>query len=229
MSRYLQPVNYKNQYSGTQVKNFAMIDNYIYFYHTKTLLLLPTFPETIQDSTSVSFSSVTPMSRSAPIYSYTSSGPRTVVFNFSFHRDMMNDVNLVQKGKTQFGKFPDIINDDDYVDQLINQLEAVALPAYAVAEKMVNPPVIAVKIGKDIFCKGVVSGAIAKEYSGPILRTEKYAMIAVSFTVNEVDLYDAQSVAKDGSFRGCINTDLERSVRVGGSTGANKNRTNMLY
>ena len=54
-------------------------------------------------------------------------------------------------------------------------------------------------------------------------------MVAVSFTMTEVDPYDANSVIKDGSVRGCINTDLERSVRVGGSTGASKNRTNMLY
>ena len=66
-----------------------------------------------------------------------------------------------------------------YVDILVNQLQAAALPRYAAAEKMVNPPIIAVRFGNDIFCKGVVHGSVATTYSGPILRTDKYAEVTV--------------------------------------------------
>lgn len=67
-----------------------MIDNYIYMYHTKTWIIMPTYPETITDATGVTFSSSQPLSRSAPIYSYSYSGPRSITFTFNLNRDMMS-------------------------------------------------------------------------------------------------------------------------------------------
>lgn len=185
---------------------FRMIDNYIYLYHTQTLIAIPTFPETLQDSMGVEFSAAAPLSRSAPIYSYVKSGPRTVQITLDFHRDMFNDVNLASSNLN----VPNL-SEADYVDIMINQLQSMALPRYAAGQKMVDPPLIAVRFGNELFCKGVVTDSVSTTFSGPILRTNKYAQVSVSFTVSEVDPYDALMVSHLGSFRG-LSTDLERNV-----------------
>ena len=183
-----------------------MIDNYIYLYHTKTLIAIPTYPENLHDSLGVEFSAASPLSRSAPIYSYVKSGPRSVQINLKFHRDMFNDMNV----KSSNLNVPDL-QDTDYVDIMIHQLQSMALPRYAAGQKMVDPPLVAVRFGNELFIKGVVTGEVGTDFSGPILRTDKYAEVSVSFTINEVDPYDALMVAHLGSFRG-ISTDLERNV-----------------
>lgn len=186
---------------------FSMIDNYIYLYHTKTLIALPLYPESLSDSTAVEFSATSPLSRSAPIYSYVKSGPRAVQITLPLHRDMMNAVNV----KASTLNVPDLA-ETDYVDIMINQLQSIALPRYAATEKMVDPPLIAVRFGSELFIKGVVTGEVSTQYETPILRTDKYAKVTVSFTVNEVDPYDAAGVAKFGSFRG-LSQDLERNIK----------------
>lgn len=202
----IQPVNYKDQYNYSQQKSFCMIDNYIYLYHTDTLIAIPTYPDQIQDSMSAQFSQTSPLSRSAPIYSYVNSGPRTFQVTLNLHRDMMNSINVAASKLN----VPDI-ESEDYVDIMLNQLSASVLPKYAASEKMVDPPIVAVRFGADFFCKGVISGAISKDYSGPILRNDKYALITVSFTLCEIDPYDAEFVMTAGGFRG-LNQDLERRV-----------------
>lgn len=186
---------------------FSMIDNYIYLYHTKTLIALPLYPESLSDSTSVEFSATSPLSRSAPIYSYVKSGPRAVQITLPLHRDMMNAVNV----KASTLNVPDLAK-TDYVDIMINQLQSIALPRYAATEKMVDPPLIAVRFGQELFIKGVVIGDVSTQYETPILTTDKYARVTVSFTINEVDPYDAIGVAKFGSFRG-LSQDLERNIK----------------
>lgn len=187
---------------------FAPIDNYIYLYHTKTLIALPLFPESLSDSTAVEFSATSPLSRSAPIYSYVKSGPRAVQITLPLHRDMLNAVNV----KASTLNIPDL-TETDYVDVMINQLQSIALPRYAAAEKMVDPPLIAVRFGSELFIKGVVTGEVSTQYETPILDIleGKYARVTVSFTVNEVDPYDAVGVARFGSFRG-LSQDLERNI-----------------
>lgn len=202
----LQAVNHQDQLNEQQSFTFQLIDNYIYLYHTKTLVVLPTFPESLEDQMSVNFTPATILSRSAPIYSYSSSGPRTVQVSLSLHRDMMNEVNTT----TTNYNVPQLSN-EDYIDYLIRNLQSIALPEYAKSEKMVNPPVIAVRFGDEIFCKGIVSGGVGVTYSGPILRTNKYALANISFSVSEIDPYDATTVKSMGSLRG-LNLDLERDV-----------------
>lgn len=207
------PVTKDNMYAGSSSKTFQMIDNYVYLYHTDTLIAIPTYPESIQDSMSVNFNPATMLSRSAPIYSYSDSGPRSFAVSLHLHRDMMNSVNTSASRLN----VPNL-DDEDYVDILVKQLQAAALPRYAASEKMVNPPMIAVRFGNDIFCKGIVHGAVTTTYSGPILRTDKYAEVTVDFVVFEVDPYDADSVMSTGSFRG-LSTDLERRVWKSSSSG----------
>lgn len=210
------PVTKDNTYAGSTAKVFNMIDNYVYLYHTDTLIAIPTYPDSITDSMSVTFNQASLLSRSAPIFSYSSSGPRTVSISLHLHRDMLNSVNVTSSNL----KVPDL-ESEDYVDIIVKQLQAAALPRYAASEKMVNPPIVAVRFGNDVFCKGVVSGPVSTTYSGPILRTDKYAEVRVDFTLNEIDPYDADSVMTSGHYRG-LSTDLER--RVWKATGSGSNR-----
>lgn len=182
---------------------FNMIDNYIYLYHVDEFIVIPTFPDSISDTLSANFNSSTPLSRSAPIYSYASSGPRSLQVNLDLHRDMMTQINYGVSNAT-------VAMGDDYIDTLIKYVQAVALPAYGTSDKMVNPPIVAVRFGNDIFIKGVVNGGVTVTYQTPILVGEKYAHVSVSFTVSEIDPFDAQSVMNSGSFRG-IDTTLERN------------------
>lgn len=183
---------------------YNMIENYIYMYHVQQFIVLPTYPDSLTDTLQVEFSSATPMSRSAPIYSYSSSGPRQLTVKLDLHRDMMTLINR------DVSNIP-VTVDEDYVDVLIKEIQAIALPVYGASEKMVDPPMIAVRFGNDIFIKGVVQGAVAVDYMLPIIEGNRYAHVSVSFTVVEVDPYDAPQVMSSGSFRG-FNSSLERNV-----------------
>lgn len=184
-------------------KVFNMIDNYVYLYHVDQFIVIPSFPDSLNDQMAVNYNKSTPMSRSAPIYSYSDSGPRSLQVNLDLHRDMMKQINWqVSNAKIATG--------DDYVDTLIKLVQAAALPAYGVSEKMVDPPMVAVRFGNDVFIKGVVTGSVGVTYQLPILDNNKYAHVSVSFNVEEVDPYDATTVLAAGSFRG-IDTTLERN------------------
>ena len=186
------------------LNKFNMIDNYIYLYHVDQFIVIPTFPESITDNISVSFNKATPMSRSAPIYSYSDSGPRALQVNLDLHRNMMTDINYgISNANVEIG--------DDYVDTLIKQIQAAALPSYSSSQKLVDPPMVAVRFGNDIFIKGVVTDGISVNYQLPLLENDQYAHVTVSFTVEEVDPYDAKTVMQTGSFRG-LDTSLERNV-----------------
>lgn len=217
----MQPVSADYLYNHQLTKTFTMIDNYVYLYHTDTLIALPMYPDSIQDSTDVSFGAQHPLSRSAPIYSFQHSGPRSFQVSLPLHRDMMNQINTSASNL-------DIaeLGEDDYVDIMINQLQAMAYPTYGQAEKMVNPPMVAVRFGNDIFCKGVVSGSVGVTYSGPILTTNKYALVTVAFTITEVDPYDATTVMNVGGFRGLRTTLSGGSASVGSTGGSSKTTSN---
>ena len=192
-------------------RHFRMIDNYIHMYHTGTLLALPTYADSITDVMSVNFVSSTPLARSSPIYSYANSGPRQLSFTFNLHRDMMQEINY---GVSNL----DTTINDDYVDYLIKSLQACAVPEYSSTDKMVDPPMVAVRLGNDIFIKGVVLGNVSVTYELPILTTGKYASAKVSFVVAEVDPYSADTIQVAGSFRG-LSTSLERNVYKNPSKG----------
>lgn len=92
-----------------------LIENYIYIYHIDQFVVIPVWPESISDSMNSTFASSTPLSRSAPIFSYSNSGPRSLTINLKLQRDMMYDVNYKRSNlKIELG--------DDYIDTLINQL-----------------------------------------------------------------------------------------------------------
>ena len=80
------------------------------------------------------------------------------------------------------------------MDRLVKEIQAAALPNYAASEKMIDPPLVACRIGNEIFIKGIITGAVSVGYSGPILSgkyDDKYAICNVGFAIAEVDPYDA--------------------------------------
>lgn len=184
---------------------FNFIDNYIYLYHVKEFLVLPMYAESITDKIDTTFASTSILSRSAPIQSFSHSGPRSINFQFPLHRDVMSDLNAGVANVT-------LLRGEDYMDYLIRHIQAAALPVYSSSDKLVNPPMVAVRMGTDIFIKGIVNGGVTIGYEPPILDDGKYAKINISFNVTEVEPYDARQVMEYGSYRG-ISTTLERNAK----------------
>lgn len=184
-------------------RTFNLDKNYIYLYHTDTWIFLPSYPEQIQDNLSSSFSSTNILARTAPIFSYSNSGPRTVQVQLNLHRDMMSQINWESNATIELG--------DDYVDTLIKQIQAIALPKYIATQKLVDPPMVAVRFGDEVFIKGIVNGGVSITSHLPLLENNKYALVDIGFQVTEVDPYDADSVMTHGQFRGFSKT-LERTL-----------------
>lgn len=178
-------------------------DNYLYFHHLGKGITLPIDPDNISDSMGASWSSSTPLSRSAPIQSYSSSGPRTVSVQFLLHRDLVKQFNPDWLGKKDLGWQ----NGYDVVDLLIDNLEACVLPVYQSTGKVVNPPIVSMKIRDEIYVKGTV-GSISKGFQLPIINygTDrsplfKYAVVNLGFSVTEITPYDASIISGFGGFR----------------------------
>lgn len=184
-------------------------DNYIYISHLDEDLQywrLPVSPDTIQDSMNSTFTSENVLGRSAPVYTYSYSGPRSVQMSLKLHRDLMDDVNQgYSNSKQGVG--------EDYVENLVRALQAIAVPKYNLSNKAVEPPLVAIRIENQLFIKGVVSGGVTVTYQKPILYNGKYAIVNVSFNIEEVDPYDASSVYKNGSFRGVVRT-LKKGMNI---------------
>lgn len=180
--------------------NSSMIKtgNYIYIYNLDTLVNLPVYPDNITDSLQSNFQQTQALARTAPVFTYSNSGPRSMTFQFTFHREMLDDANMNGLSNAQ------LYVGEDYIDYLIRNLQAIALPTYNVGSKSVVPPQVAVRIGEgdDIFIKGVVVGGVSVGYATPILSNGKYAMISIGFTVYETQPFDAKLVSQLGSFRG---------------------------
>ena len=176
------------------------ITNYIYLYHTDKFIIIPEYPESITDNMGSSFNQTTALSRSAPVFTYANSGPRSVTFSLELHRDMVNDLNITA-GNTNL-KSNVVSQTDDYVDILIKELQSIALPRYNVNNRAVIPPRVAVRFGNELFISGVVTSTISCVYNKPILSNGKYARVSIGFTISEYDPYDATLVSQLGSFRG---------------------------
>jgi len=180
--------------------NFQLIDNYIWISTLNNgegeFLVIPTYPDQLDDRMTSSFQQTNALSRSAPVFSYSNSGPRSMQISLSLHRDVMQmlNYNVSNMRIENIG--------DDYVDTLIKKLMSVAVPRYNAADKSVQVPHVAVRFGNEVFIKGVVSGDISVTYQKPLLDNNKYAQVAIAFMVYETDPYDADTIAKEGSFRG---------------------------
>lgn len=174
-------------------------DCYIYISHLDEgykYWTLPGYPNEVSDSMQSNFSPTNALGRSAPVYTFSNSGPRTVAINLEFHRDM-------------FEEMPSSVvpmDGEDKADSFIHAIQAIAVPKYNLSNKAIEPPLVAIRLGSEVFIKGIVSGNVSVTYKKPILINEKYAVISISFTVTEVDPYDATTIFKNGSFRGLTAT-----------------------
>ena len=183
-------------------KTFTSVleDNYIYISHLDDKFQfwkLPTWPDTVNDSMTSNFASTNALGRTAPVYTFSNAGPRTVQISIPLHRDIMDEVNI-GISNVYLGE------GEDYVDNLLKALQAIAVPKYNLQNKAVEPPLVAVRLSNEIFIKGVVTSGIGLTYSKPILSNGKYARVDLSITISEVDPYDATSVFKNGGFRGVV-------------------------
>lgn len=164
------------------------LENYIYFHHTDTKIIIPVDPDTLQDSMSANFASSSPLSRSAPIYSYQNSGPRSVQVSFTLHRDLCREYNP---------------GGEDAVDQLITNLDQMVLPDYNSVGKVVNPPVVSLKVRDEIFIRGIVT-TTSHTFNLPIINydgKDKYALVSLSFSVQEITPFSASILPKVGQYR----------------------------
>ena len=191
-------------FTEDEVKDRTLPDCYIYISHLDgagevQYWKLPQYPDEITDQMQSTFSDQNALGRSAPVYTFSSSGPRTVQFNLEFHRDMIDDANV--------GYSNLVLKDgEDYSDRLISALQAIAVPKYNLSNKNIEPPLVAIRLGRQVFIKGVVTSGITITYKKPILVNEKYAVVGLGFTVAEVDPYDASTVYTNGSFRGLVSS-----------------------
>lgn len=193
-------------------KSFITVldDNYIYISHLDEQFQfwkLPTWPDSVSDTMQSNFTPTNALGRTAPVYTFSNAGPRTVQIGLPLHRDLMDEVNH-GISNVYLGE------GEDYVDNLLRALQSIAVPKYNLQNKAVEPPMVAIRLSNEIFIKGVVSGAIGITYSKPILSNGKYAKIDLSITVSEVDPYDATSVFKNGGFRGVVQS-LKYGMNLG--------------
>jgi hypothetical protein len=157
---------------------------------------LPGYPDTVADSMSSTFNSSTALGRSAPVQTYSNSGPRSIQITLSFHRDMFEDMTTNVKPR----------DGEDKAESFIHAIQAIAVPKYNLSNKAIEPPLVAVRLGREVFIKGIVNGNVNVTFGKPILVNEKYATMEISFTIIEVDPYDSTTVFQNGSFRGLTAT-----------------------
>jgi hypothetical protein len=192
-----------NVVNGWNEDPFSRIlpDCYIYISHLEgpegiQYWQLPGYPDEVTDNMPSEFASSTALGRSAPVYTFSSSGPRTIQISLNFHRDMFEEMQTNVPPK----------DGEDKAEGFIHALQAIAVPKYNLSNKAIEPPLVAIRLGREVFIKGVVTSGISVTFGKPILINEKYATMKVSFTVNEVDPYDSTTVFQNGSFRGLVAT-----------------------
>lgn len=157
---------------------------------------LPGYPDEVTDNMDSTFTATSALGRSAPVYTFSNAGPRSINISLNFHRDMFEEMPTNVKPK----------EGEDKAESFIHALQAIAVPKYNLSNKAIEPPLVAVRLGREVFIKGIVSGGVQVTYGKPILVNEKYATVKVSFTISEVDPYDATTVFQNGSFRGLTAT-----------------------
>lgn len=147
----------------------------------------------------VSFNPTAILGRTAPIQTYSGSGPRTVQIDLPLHRDIMDEVNTGISNA-------DLGDGEDYVDNLLKALQSIALPKYSMNNKLLEPPMVALRLRNEITIKGIVNGSIGLTFEKPILSNGKYAKVKVSLQIIEIDPYDSQQVFQQGGFRTMVQT-----------------------
>ena len=166
--------------------------------------ILPSTPTTITDTMTSSFQETNALGRSAPVLTYSNSGPRRVQISLSFRIDDFADKNANNKSIKKGCCRPEIGEYEH--DGFLRALQSVSLPKYDMSNKAVEPPLVALRLSNEVFIKGVITSDINVTYGLPIIYGNRYASVEVGFTITEVDPYDAATVFTNGSFRGVVKT-----------------------
>lgn len=185
--------------ANKDILNRVLPDCYIYISHLDEdyqYWQLPGYPDEVTDQMSSLFQETNALGRSAPVYTFSHAGPRSIRISLNFHRDMFEEMpsNVVPKAN------------EDKAESFIHALQAIAVPKYNLSNKAIEPPLVAVRLGREVFIKGIVNNGITVTFGKPILVNEKYATVKIDFTISEVDPYDASTVFQNGSFRGLTAT-----------------------
>lgn len=126
-----------------------------------TVLNMPCYPDSVSDSTDVSYNTSSILGRSEPYTTYNNSGPRSINFTFNMHREMTGNEAEIEK--------------------IVRYIESAVYPNY---NSNVAPIKVQVYIGKTIYISGIMTSETT-DWSGPIDDTDKYNLVNVSFTVQE--------------------------------------------
>jgi hypothetical protein len=180
--------------------NRILPDCYIYISHLDEgyqYWRLPGYPDGVTDNMRSNFGETQALGRTAPVFTFSNSGPRSISISLEFHRDMFEEENTTNVTPK---------DGEDRAESFIHAIQAIAVPKYNLSNKAIEPPLVGIRLGQEIFIKGIVSGGVNVTYSKPILVNEKYAVIKIDFTVSEVDPYDSTTVFENGSFRGLTET-----------------------
>jgi len=124
---------------------------------------IPCYPKSVSDSYNINHSSESLFTSTEPYVVYNNSGPRQVSVSFTFHREMRG------------------IDNDKYMDELVRAIQAACYP---VDDGTTTVETI-LTIGNDIYIRGIITGGVPVNYSGPII-DGKYNVVDISFTVQEI-------------------------------------------
>ena len=197
---------------------------YIYIYHLGLKFNLPVLPETLTDSTPIKFSQQEILGRSAPQQTYAGSGPRQLMIDLKFHRQMFllenEHIQKIVNANTGRDEYWATVQDpmngqqltvraEDALDYMINAIQALSYPKYLDEVKAIVPPSLLVRLGSEYCIRGVPT-QVSKSSSGPWLKSGKQAEVSLSIQIQELTPYSAQYVAVNGGLRE-ISTDLSRS------------------
>ena len=83
------------QTNSSSIINRLLPDCYLYISHLDEgykYWALPGYPNSVTDSMTTRFGETTALGRSAPVYTFSNSGPRTITIDLEFHRDMFEEM-----------------------------------------------------------------------------------------------------------------------------------------
>ena len=145
-----------------------------------TLLDMPCFPEQLRDGVTANYAEDSPLGRSEPYVVYTSTGARQIPFTFIMHREMTgNEVEI---------------------ERIVKYIESAVYPNYN--SSSVAATKVTVEIGNQLAITGVMKNQ-STTWSGPIDENDKYKMVTVDFTIQEVTntAMSASKIRNIGGFR----------------------------
>lgn len=137
---------------------------------------LPVFPENISDGYSANWAQQEVIGRTSPLFSYTSTGFRTVSFDLTFHRELVFDNEKYQsfKGLSK-SKRNSSYTPIEEIEEILNALKLACYPIYA-SNGLVSP-VIFFRFGQ-FTCKGYME-SVSYSWEPPII-DDKFMVCKVS-------------------------------------------------